>query len=76
VEDSCQLRDVALGYLIGQATATALDAVLLARWSTFQPSSEPRPVVPSETRQHGVTFVPRVVATPQLGLVGVGGTFY
>jgi hypothetical protein len=72
----CGLSELGLGYTIGQATAITIDAAVLARWSTFEHSPEQRPVRPSEDRAHGVTLVPRVVATPKLGLIGVGGTFF
>jgi len=72
----CGLGEVAIGYMVGQATAITLDAAVLARWSTFEHTAEQPPVRPSENRTHGVTVVPRLVATSKLGLVGVGGTFF
>jgi hypothetical protein len=72
----CGLSELALGYVIGEATAITLDAAVLARWSTFEHSPQQSSVRPSEDRPHGVTLVPRLVATPKLGLVGIGGTFF
>jgi hypothetical protein len=71
----CGVGEIAMGLMIGEAAAITLDAAVLARWSTFgtptpSPQQRPRAGPPS-----GVALAPRLVATPNLALIGLGGSF-
>jgi hypothetical protein len=87
-EDSllCGLGEMAIGFMVGEAMAIAIDAGVVARWSAFQRPSEgharrePEEPTNARPRPHArppaITFAPRIVATPERALIGVGGTFF
>lgn len=72
----CGLGEAALGFTIGTAAAITLDAAVLARWSSFGRPDMPGAALGPPARPRRVAFAPRLVATPNLTLLGVGGTFF
>lgn len=71
----CGLGEAVLGYTIGTAAAITIDAAVLARWSAFGRSDPSSAAITPPSRPRAVALAPRLVATPNFTLVGVGGTF-
>jgi hypothetical protein len=73
----CGLSEIGAGYSIGVATAIAVDAAVLARWSTFQrPAESHAEHRPESHPSAALTLAPRLIATPERAFIGVGGTFF
>jgi hypothetical protein len=72
----CGVGEAALGYTIGTVAAIAVDAAILARWSTFSQAEPSAPTAAAQRPRRKLTIAPHVTATPSFALVGLGGTFF
>ena len=68
----CYLDDMAAGFLIGAATAATADDLLVAPWTIASAeTAAPR----STARTTSLSLTPRIVATQDRALFGLGGRF-
>jgi len=65
----CYVDDMAAGFLIGAATAAAADILLVAPGARAESDDAPRP------QAHGPSLTPRIVASQDRALFGLGGQF-
>jgi hypothetical protein len=67
LDDLCYLDDMAVGFLVGAATAAAADNLLVTPWTM---ASQP---VPAQSTP--LSLSPRIVATQDRAIFGLGGRF-
>jgi hypothetical protein len=71
----CGLDEFAMGFAVGAVSAAVVDSTLIAPWSS-KSAAEPEPPVAVAPRAPArLTISPRLVATPDIAMLGVGGQF-
>ena len=71
----CGMDEFAMGFAIGAVAAAVVDSTLIAPWSS-RSAAEPEPPVAVAPRAPArLTISPRLVATPDIAMLGVGGQF-
>ena len=71
----CGMDEFAAGFAVGAVAAAVVDSTLIAPWSS-RSTAEPEPPVAAAPRAPArLSISPRVVATPDIAMVGVGGRF-
>ena len=71
----CGLDEFATGFAVGAVTAAVVDSTLIAPWSS-KSTAEPEPPVAVTPRTSArLSLSPRLVATPDIAMLGVGGRF-
>lgn len=71
----CGLEEFAQGFAVGAVAAAVVDSTLIAPWqseSTVEPSP---PVAVAPRAPARASISPRLVATPDIAMLGVGGQF-
>jgi len=71
----CGLDEFATGFAVGAVAAAVVDSTLIAPWSS-KSAAEPEPPVAATPRAPArLSVSPRLVATPDIAMLGVGGQF-
>jgi hypothetical protein len=70
----CGMDEFATGFAVGAVAAAVVDSTLIAPWSS-KSAVEPEPVAGVSRAPARPSISPRLVATPGLAMLGIGGQF-
>ena len=71
----CGLDEFAMGFAAGAVAAAVVDSTLIAPWSSRSVAEPEPPVAVAPRAPARLTISPRLVATPDIAMLGVGGQF-
>lgn len=72
----CGLEEFGTGFAVGAVVAAVVDSTLIAPWSSKSAvESEEPPVAVAPRAPARLSISPRLVATPDIAMLGVGGRF-
>lgn len=70
----CGLEEFGTGFAVGAVAAAVVDSALIAPWSS-KSTAEPEPLAVAPRAPARPIISPRLVATPDIAMLGIGGQF-